>query len=362
MESGCTGRWGPCLDERLLRAYVDNRGPDGSRKAVERHIADCGECRQWVIAVWEYSVSTLAELPAKIDPARVDPGARLGRYQLRGLLGAGGMGLIHRAYDPELEREIAIKVVAHETERARTDLLHEARIAARVRHPNVISIYDVGQVASEVFVAMELIDGGTTLSTWLSRSGESCWRAIVEKFVEAGRGLQAVHDAGITHCDFKPHNVLIGSDGRVCLCDFGLARAAAKPAARATRGESWEIVGTPAYMAPEQYRGQPVDARADQYAFSVALYEAVAGIHPFRGSTIPAKRHDRSRRLPAPVREGVPDRLMGILQRALAVDPGDRWDSMEVMLAQLTSVAQDRPASRGHPVRLPRPSDSAAAA
>ncbi|MBZ0235369.1 MAG: serine/threonine protein kinase, partial [Deltaproteobacteria bacterium] len=202
-------------------------------------------------------------------------GARLGRYELTGLLGAGGMGIVLAARDPELDRQVAVKILRSTAGMLDSDgtarLRREGMAMARLTHPNVIRVYDVGIEGEHVFVAMELVRG-TDLATWL-RLKPRTDAEILAAFIEAGRGLAAAHDAGLVHRDFKPQNVLVGDDGRVLVTDFGLARDVdgretdgpassdsprlASPAIT----ETGAVVGTPAYMAPEQRRGA-VDARA----------------------------------------------------------------------------------------------------
>ncbi len=185
----------------------------------------------------------------------------------------------------------------------RARLLREAQAIARVKHPAVIAVHDVGTIADEVFVAMEYVDG-RTLREWVLERSRS-WREIVAMFVRAGEGLLAAHDVGLVHRDFKPDNVLVGGDEQPRVLDFGLARAADSLAARdsvdpasaplpraleTSITRTGAFVGTPAYMAPEQFAGESADPRVDQFAFSVALYEALYGVRPFAGETLPALR------------------------------------------------------------------------
>src|SRR3954469_19947733 len=206
-----------------------------------------------------------------------------------GLLGRGGMGVVLSAYDPLLDRRVALKLlrpgafpgVSEQEGRAR--LQREAQAMARLAHPNVVAVHDVGTVGEQLFIAMEYVDG-QTLTAWRS-SAERDWRAIVLMYLGAGSGLQAAHAAGMVHRDFKPDNVLIGSDGRPRVGDFGLvsvtraSEGAATTEAGTTRHGA--IMGTPGYMSPEQVRGEPSDAQSDQFSFCVALYEALYGQRPF---------------------------------------------------------------------------------
>jgi eukaryotic-like serine/threonine-protein kinase len=204
-------------------------------------------------------------------PAPLD---RLGRYELVARIGAGGMGVVYRAFDPELRRHVAVKRAVFDEAneaRARARFLREAQAMAQLSHPHVVPVYDVGGAGEDVFLAMELVEGGT-LTAWLRAPRTA--QEILAVFVQAARGLAAAHAHGVVHRDFKPHNVLVSRDGRARVTDFGLARLAGEP-------EADGAAGTPAYMAPEQLRGEAGDAQSDQFAFAVALYEALAGRRPF---------------------------------------------------------------------------------
>ncbi len=222
--------------------------------------------------------------------APIELGARMGRYELRRVVGTGGMGMVFEAHDPELARTVAVKVLRGSTGVAGSDgerrLRREGQTMARLTHGNVLRVYDVGLDHGHVFVAMEFVDGGT-LGEWLTREPRTP-AEITAAFVQAGRGLAAAHDAGLVHRDFKPANVMVADDGRVLVTDFGLARApsadAAAPAAGGElRSDSMTVtreghqVGTPAYMAPEQHGGGAVDARADQFSFCVSMWRALFG-------------------------------------------------------------------------------------
>jgi eukaryotic-like serine/threonine-protein kinase len=279
------------------------------------------------------------------------PEASFGRYRVLGQLGAGGTGIVLAAYDPDLDRRVAIKLlrvdppagdskVTEYTVRidgdgqprdlAREQLVAEARALARVSHPNLVSVFEVGDVGGRVFLAMEHVDG-ETLTAWLRRPRSP--REVVAAFAQAGRGLAAAHAAGLLHGDFKPDNALVDRSGRVRVIDFGLARAAGAGGAR---------VGTPRYMAPEQIAGRLVDARADQFALSAALYEALYGAPPFREAHSDAElasiRLGEDARRPT-ARRGT-RRLERVVLRALARDPADRLASMDELVAQLEKASR----------------------
>lgn len=278
-------------------------------------------------------------------PDPLPRGFNLGRYLLLEKIGAGGMGVVYAAYDPELERRVAIKLLRSGFEADR--LVREARAMAKVSHPNVIAVLDVGAEGEDgAFIAMDLV-AGTSLDRWLAKSRRS-WREIVTAFVEAGRGLAAAHAAGITHGDFKPANVLVGDDGRIRVGDFGLARPAQvhvpPPSSRsgaepldATVATMGGIAGTPAYMAPEQLTGRPADARADQYSFCLSIWEALAGERPFDESAgldslTEARRSGKIRSAP---KAKAPAWVWQVLSRGLAPDPAARHPSMHEVLAAL---------------------------
>ena len=285
--------------------------------------------------------ATLGTLPDGVAAKLTGP-RTLGRYRLEKELGVGGMGIVHAAFDPELERRVAIKLILRATsDEARSRLLREARAMARLTHPNIITIYEIGSEAGRDFVTMELIDGGS-LSDWL-RAERRPTREILDAFIAAGRGLAAAHEAGIIHRDFKPHNVLRSTSGRIVVGDFGLATGLDTQVAIAdipreahtalTATGSW--VGTPAYMAPEQWNGGTIAPATDQFAFCVALWEALAGKRPYRGETIEALRTAVTAGPDKLGAADIPMRLRGVLKRGLDPDPAKRWPSMTALIAAL---------------------------
>jgi predicted Ser/Thr protein kinase len=315
---------------------------------------------------------TATALPSRPSTRALPPvGEEVGRYRLERELGTGGMGVVHAAFDPDLERRVALKVLrAGGGGGAERRLLREARAMARLVHPNVVTVHEVGSAGGRDYIAMELVEG-ETLAEWL-RAERRPEREILEAFVGAGRGLAAAHAAGIVHRDFKPHNVLRNREGRIVVTDFGLAReaeeaaepgeAAADPGAgaRPARGASesarfpegseplagltatGSLLGTPAYMAPEQWHHRAVSPATDQFAFCVALWEALAGERPFRGPTVEALREEILRG-PDMLDDGkIPRRLRRVLRRGLDPDPARRWPSMNALLAAIAR-AERRP-------------------
>jgi len=293
-------------------------------------------------------------------------GSSVGRYMVLGRIGVGSMGVVVAAYDPELNRRVALKLLRTDVAigerpatQLRTRLVREAQALAQLAHPHVIAIHDVGTEHGEVFLAMELVEGGT-LARWLHETPRP-FEAVLEKFRQAGEGLQAAHAAGIVHRDFKPENVLLGADGRVRVSDFGLARAsgdalplaAAPPGAgrdsdgaalTATATRTGALVGTPAYMAPEQWAGRPSDARTDVFAFCVALYEGLYGERPFGGHTTAslAAAVASNQVRPAPPSTRVPSAVRRALLRGLRADPAERHASMRALLDELVPARRGR--------------------
>ena len=284
-------------------------------------------------------------------------GHRIGRFTLLQKLGDGAMGVVYAAYDPELDRRIAVKLLRTRAGsgavRAQARLLREAQAMARVAHPNVAVVHDVGTHDGDVFVAMEFVRGHT-LQTWLKERTRS-WQEVVAVFIQAGRGLAAAHAAGLIHRDFKPSNAMIGDDGRVRVLDFGLcysesADDLADPSTveitsdvRITR--RGDIVGTPAYMPPEQYtRVGEVGPAADQFSFCASLYEALFDQLPFHGDTIHevAASIARSEIRPPPRHSRVPAWLIAVVQRGLRSEPALRFPAMDALLLALDRTSNNR--------------------
>jgi len=355
-----------CPPADVLARFVDDGLPAEERLAVEAHVDECDDCRATVATMVraaaaekrasEPSLQTQAsealaatELPgpagAQLARSPLAVGAKVGRYVIAETLGVGGMGVVYAARDPELHRDIAVKVLRPDLWKADPDatkrIVREAQAMARISHPNVVAIYDVGTIDGQVFIAMERI-AGASLRKWLSAAPRSTGE-ILDVFIAAGRGLIAAHDAGMVHRDFKPDNVLVGTDGRARVTDFGLAFDQGTEDAHEASGETTTrpIVGTPAYMAPEQHAGANLDARTDQFSFALTLYEALYGRRPFAGKARDelADAVINGRIEPPPQGSRVPASLRAIVVRALSVKPGDRFPTLGDML---TALGRDR--------------------
>src|SRR5262252_5109157 len=300
-----------CLDKNPLLAFFDGRLDGAAGAVAEQHVASCATCSDLIAAAAGGEPTPVRALAhAGSVPSTFARGASFGRYLILEDVGRGGMGEVYAAYDPQLERRIALKVLhqnlasgeAADTARAR--LLREAKAIAKLSHPNVVVVYDAGAIDDRVFLAMEFIEWAT-LASWLAAAPRG-WREIRDVFIRAGRGLAAAHDAGLVHRDFKPQNVMVGREGTVRVMDFGLAREAdqlggevvpepgvlsegALTAQSIALTRTGSLLGTPLYMAPEQFLRAATDARTDQFSFCVALYEALFGERPFASETMPAR-------------------------------------------------------------------------
>ncbi|MEJ7729288.1 MAG: protein kinase [Polyangiaceae bacterium] len=351
---------GPCPEEETLLRFADG----GADEATAAHLQACSRCRRALSMVQAGSGASAgarspggaseggaddeAVLVARIEAIQkrrasaLAAGTRVDRYQIIRRVGEGGMGVVYAARDPELERVVAIKLMhppragsgpgaalAGDENRR---LLREARALAKVAHPNVVSVFDVGTtggVASgtplddRVFVVMELVEGGT-MREWLATKPDRV--AVIDAFIQAGRGLTAAHARALIHRDFKPDNVLIGDDGRVRVTDFGLARMVREEAEDSRITGSKAVVGTPSYMAPEVQRGDTADARSDQFSFAVALYRALAGHSP--RPDLPLADEGRA----------IPRGLRKVLRRALALERDARFPSMEALVRSWSAI------------------------
>lgn len=314
------------------------------------------------------------EAPSQAEAGSGDEGAatirKIHRYEVRALIGSGAMGRVFEAYDPKLARPLAIKVLHpgySDEEKARARIVREAQSLARLSHPNVIQVYDVGDSEVGFFIAMEWV-WGDTLRTVVKKSRPEQWRMLMERFLDAGEGLAAAHKANLVHRDFKPENVIVGHDQRVRVLDFGLARpsgpgsipkAEAQAAAQSLSGErknlgltqTGAMIGTPIYMAPELYKGATADPKSDQFAYCVALYDALYRQRPFDGNNVETyAKAVVAGEICSPssaATASCPDAILGILRKGLSVDPKDRYPSMADLLRALReAIAIPVPAAR----------------
>jgi len=279
------------------------------------------------------------------------------RYVIISPLGQGGMGVVYAAYDPDLDRRVALKLLLPQADggtHSAGRLLREAQALARLAHPNVVAVHDVGMHGEQVWIAMEFV-AGVTLGAW-AQSRSLPWPEVVRVLADAARGVAAAHAAGLVHRDLKPDNVMIGADGRVRVMDFGLAhgRALADGELGTTLGSGGEphsgpaalsvrmtqvgaIQGTPAYMAPEQWQGQEAQVATDQFGWSVMAWELLYGARPFAGENraVLAAAVITGKRQPPPRGRSIPKWLRKLVERGLASDPARRWPGMAALLAQL---------------------------
>ncbi|NPC47699.1 tetratricopeptide repeat protein [Corallococcus exiguus] len=403
------------LDEVELLDLADGIPSQSLRERAEGHLDTCASCREAladflrVRAVPAPDVHAARTAVAVSEPftrsvksriPQLAQGTLLGRYVVLERLGAGGMGVVHAAYDPSLDRRIGLKLLRAPTSASGSQggterLLREAQAAARTRHPHVVAVHDVGTFGDVVFIAMELVDGGTVRQHLLAATRP--WRDVVRLYLQAGRGLAAAHAAGVVHRDFKPDNVLVDKEGRARVTDFGLARLESSEEADATAlgpgrstsprsapgdaaspkgspdeasspiaipGETLSpkdtpgnaaspmvgpgnaappkgaplvtsVAGTPGYIAPEVLTGAPADARSDQYAFCVSLYEGLHGQKP--SSTEAGGLANRS---------NVPRSVHALIVRGLSPEPGARHPSMTVLLDALERAAFPRTSAK----------------
>ena len=289
-------------------------------------------------------------IKAQLFPGEAVP-AMIGRFRVLRPLGAGGMSVVYAAYDERLDRKVAVKLLkggGSPDNQAR--MLREAQAMAKLSHQNVVAVHEVGTWGEQVYIAMEFVKG-MDLRAWLAHEPRA-WPEVLEVFTAAGHGLSAAHQAGLVHRDFKPANVLLGDDGRVRVVDFGLVRQSdelhvpgpgfsSPPMSvvglHTTLTATGAILGTPAYMSPEQHEGRAADARSDQFSLCVALWEGLHGAPPFAGATLPALAEAvcRGRVRPVPDDSRVPAWLRRVVLRGLSVDPAARWPGMDELLDEL---------------------------
>ena len=282
--------------------------------------------------------------PAAFDTPSDQP-FRIGRYTILRRLGRGGMGVVYAAYDDKLDRKIALKLVYVSRERGtigQARLLREAQALARLSHPNVVQVYEVGEHDRQVFLAMEFVSG-VTLRSW-ARATPRPWREVLAIYLQAGRGLAAAHAVGLVHRDFKPDNALLADDPSPPVPSDSLRSSTSLDTQDLSEPltAAGLLLGTPAYMSPEQLLRQPTDARSDQYSLCVALWEALHGARPFKGRTLGELKLQVFAGPPKPPRGPVPAWIGRVLARGLAIAPAQRFPDIDALLAALA----DDPAKR----------------
>ncbi len=362
----------PCPDEETVIEYIQGLLDESAGARFEQHLDGCRACQKLLAALVHGPASLLRDdssegddpsahlhtLPAPPDlPEHLRQGVMVNRYVVLSKIGAGGMGVVYAAYDPELDRKIALKLLVPGTRGStgshdgKTRLLREAQALAKLNHPRVVAIYDVGAVGERVWMAMEFVEG-ETLKEWATRPRS--WRESVAVIQRAGEGLAAAHAAGLLHRDFKPSNVMVRTDGEVRVMDFGLARArgegvppalaeldtAPQPEVSALNLQltrAGELMGTPAYMAPEQFQGRTSTQATDQFALCVTLWELLYGERPYHGATLLelASVVAAGKRKPVPRGRDAPAWLKRVCERGLSVEPADRFPSVEALLDAL---------------------------
>ncbi|MDP9170010.1 MAG: protein kinase [Acidobacteriota bacterium] len=303
--------------------------------------------------------------PAAVSEAAAGqaiPKRLLGRYEIEGKLGEGGMGVVYRALDTKLNRPVAIKFLSDDLAdaAARHRFQREAQTASSLNHPHILTVHDAGEFEGRQYLVTEFVDGGT-LKTWV-RSPQRTWRQIIELLAGPADGLAVAHAAGILHRDIKPDNILISQSGYAKLADFGLAKLAEGADTDLSRTltegrtRAGMIIGTIPYMSPEQASGKPVDGRSDIFSFGVLLYEMLSGRRPFTGTTnlqvLQAILHSP----PEPLGNDVPPSLCSAVEKALEKDPAERYQSMRDLVIDLKrATRQTVPASAPAPSGSSKP-------
>ncbi len=321
---------GECPDPSIIATFAGRGLPATAAARVEVHLAECDDCRTLVFAL---ASGDAAEGAPVATPGEL---THVGRFRVVDTLGQGAMGVVYRARDVDLDRMVAVKV---SRSRSKLDvdgedrLRREAQALARLVHPNVVAIHEIGQHEGRAYVAMEYVDG-VTLDAWIAERPPGA--KVLGVLVGAARGLAAAHAVGLVHRDVKPSNIFVAR-GVAKIGDFGLVRfgpeSGARPSAEGsdlemTLSVTGSIVGTPAYMAPEQLRGEVATEASDQFSFCVTMFEALYGRRPFAGNSIRELRAAFAVAVARPASTTVPPRIASVLARGLSVDPATRWPSM----------------------------------
>ncbi len=337
-----------CLSESVLLSILERRLSPLELADVDLHLDRCENCRA-LVAGLACDVSTPAPSDTSPNPPGKTTALSVGtvladRYLVLEILGMGGMGVVYAAFDRQLDRKVAVKMMRGEHDGPER-LIKEARNLARLTHPNVVVVHDVGEALGAAYMAMEYVKG-CTLRRWVRDERPSPNR-VLDVYLEAAKGLAAAHAAGLVHRDVKPDNILLGDDGRVRVMDFGLARTdhmvTAPPAdGLASEAPVTSLDGTLPYIAPERFQGGVADARSDQFAFCVSLYEALYGEHPFEfAKLLELPQAMQQGRFRNPSRDRAVDRAVrAVLLRGLSADPAARFPSMDDLASALRGVGR----------------------
>src|SRR4051812_34934805 len=331
--------------EELYQSAVDS---DVAERATLLANADPEMRREVESLLAQPTVDTPLDQSAisALNPLHVETGALVGPYRIEGLLGEGGMGVVYRAFDPKLQRPVAVKLLPDLADAgARHRFQREARTVTALNHPHILTVYDVGEHDGRQYLVTELVDGGT-LRSWAEADKRSS-RQIVDVLVGVADGLAAAHEAGIIHRDVKPENILIAKNGYAKLADFGLAKLF-QPGAEPTATRSVAIAptrrgmiaGTIGYMSPEQAAGLPVDARSDIFSFGAVLYELFAGQRPFSAKSDLEELQRIVHGTPEPLAGEIPVRLRMVVEKALEKDPAERYQTAREMVIDLRRASR----------------------
>ena len=334
----------------LYKAALERPADERSAFVAERSAGDAS-LRESVEFLLSQSDATGVRADAASPPPPSQPdlpnGTAIGSYRIEAVLGRGGMGTVYRAIDTKLHRSVAIKFLssALADSQARRRFQQEAETASALNHPHIVTVHDVGEHEGQQYLVSELVDGGT-LNDWLAASRDRPWRQSVEMLIGVADAIAAAHRVGIVHRDVKPGNILIGRNGYAKLADFGLAKLLDDGARGASGGPMQSksraaptgvgvVVGTVAYMSPEQAAGRPLDERTDVFSFAVVLYEALAGRRPFEAANDLELLKTIAHGAPPPLPASIPESVHAIVDKALEKDPGDRYQSMRELVVDL---------------------------
>ncbi|SAL03704.1 serine/threonine protein kinase [Caballeronia calidae] len=280
---------------------------------------------------------------AATDPPRTPGNTQLGKYRIESMLGAGAMGIVYRAFDPHIERHVALKTIRHELfesgerESLKARLRNEAQAAGRLAHPNIVGVYDYGETADTAYIAMELVSGHG-LKQWLDAGRPLAAATALDWFGQLLAALGFAHEHGVVHRDIKPANLLVNAEGRLKVADFGVAHVASS-----TLTLTGAMIGTPSYMSPEQFTGEPVDGRSDLFSAAIVLYQMLAGCRPFAGASqaeVMRQVMHETPRMPSACNPALPSALDAVLMRALSRRPDARFQTANALRRAL-DVATD---------------------